>query len=111
MPPSAECLRRIAPAAAMVDDFGRKHKTLTKHNIATYRRPRGISTTSGHISFEFLFIKTFPPDKLHNGFRRGIELRNRIRYVIYLSGGKVLIKRNSKEMWREVVLMPPRGLR
>ena len=31
MPPSVQCLRRIAPAAAMVDDFGRKHKTLTKN--------------------------------------------------------------------------------
>ena len=29
MPPSVECLRRIALAATMVDDFGRKHKTLT----------------------------------------------------------------------------------
>jgi len=25
MPPSGECLHRITPAAAMVDDFGRKH--------------------------------------------------------------------------------------
>ena len=39
----------------------------------TYRRIRGIRNTSRHISFEFLFIKTCPPDKLHNG------LRNRIR--------------------------------
>jgi hypothetical protein len=31
MPPSVQCLRRIAPAAAMVDDFGQKHKTLTKN--------------------------------------------------------------------------------
>jgi hypothetical protein len=31
MPPSGECLRHIAPAAAiMVDDF---EKTLTKHNF------------------------------------------------------------------------------
>jgi hypothetical protein len=28
MPLSAECLRPIAPAATMVDNFGRKHKTL-----------------------------------------------------------------------------------
>jgi hypothetical protein len=33
MPPSGECLRRIAPAAAMVDDFEKTHKTLTKHNF------------------------------------------------------------------------------
>ena len=29
---------------------------------------RGIRDTSRQISFEFLFIKTCPPDKLHNGF-------------------------------------------
>ena len=33
MPPSGECLRRIAPAAAMVDDFEKTHKTQTKHNF------------------------------------------------------------------------------
>jgi hypothetical protein len=33
LPPSGECLHRIAAAAAMVDDFGRKHKTLTKNNF------------------------------------------------------------------------------
>jgi hypothetical protein len=33
MPPSGECLPRIAPAAAMVDDFEKTHKTLTKHNF------------------------------------------------------------------------------
>jgi hypothetical protein len=31
MPPSGECLHRIAPAAAKVIDFGCKHKSLTKH--------------------------------------------------------------------------------
>ena len=31
MPPSGECSHRIAAAAAMVEDFGRKHKTLTKN--------------------------------------------------------------------------------
>ena len=31
MPPSGECSYHIAAAAAMVDDFGRKHKTLTKN--------------------------------------------------------------------------------
>jgi hypothetical protein len=33
VPPSGKCLRRIAPAAAMVDDFEKTHKTLTKHNF------------------------------------------------------------------------------
>jgi hypothetical protein len=33
MPPSVECLHHIAPAAAMVDDFRQKHKTLTKNNF------------------------------------------------------------------------------
>jgi hypothetical protein len=47
-----------------------------------YRSGRGISTTSRHISFEFLFIKTCPPDNFDTGFRRGIERRNRIRGVI-----------------------------
>jgi hypothetical protein len=31
MPPSGECLHQSATAAAMVDDFGRKNKTLTKN--------------------------------------------------------------------------------
>jgi hypothetical protein len=31
MPPSGGCSHRIAAAAAMVEDFGRKHKTLTKN--------------------------------------------------------------------------------
>ena len=31
MPPSGECSHRIAAAAAMVDNLGRKHKTLTKN--------------------------------------------------------------------------------
>jgi hypothetical protein len=30
MPPSGECTHRIGVAAAMVDDFSRKHKTITK---------------------------------------------------------------------------------
>ena len=30
MPPLGECLHHIATAAAMVVDFGRKHKILTK---------------------------------------------------------------------------------
>ena len=36
--------------------------------VLSYRRSRGIRNTSRHISFEFLIIKTCPPDKLHNGF-------------------------------------------
>jgi hypothetical protein len=31
MPPSGECLHSIAAAATMVDNFGQKHKTLTKN--------------------------------------------------------------------------------
>jgi hypothetical protein len=33
MLPSGKCLRRIALAAAMIDNFGCKQKTLTKHNF------------------------------------------------------------------------------
>jgi hypothetical protein len=33
MPPTGECLHRIAPAAAKVINFGCKHKSLTKHNF------------------------------------------------------------------------------
>jgi hypothetical protein len=33
MPPLGKCLRHIAPAAAMIDDFEKKRKTLTKHNV------------------------------------------------------------------------------
>jgi hypothetical protein len=33
MPPSGECPRGIAPAAAMVDDFEKNKKKLTKHNF------------------------------------------------------------------------------
>ena len=43
--------------------------TWVKH----YRIYRGTRNTSRQISFEFLFIKTRPPDKLHTGFRREIE--------------------------------------
>jgi hypothetical protein len=39
----------------------------------SYRIDRGLRTTSRQISFEFLFIKTHPPDILHNEFRREIE--------------------------------------
>jgi hypothetical protein len=44
MPQSIKCLRSIAPAAAMVDDFGRNHKVLPK-NYFSHRRRHGISTT------------------------------------------------------------------
>ena len=47
----------------------------------TYRIDRGIRTTSRQISFEFLFIKTCPPDKLHNGFGFVIQFRVGIRYL------------------------------
>jgi hypothetical protein len=33
MPPSDKFWRHIAAAAAVVDDFGRKHKTLTNDHI------------------------------------------------------------------------------
>jgi len=33
MPPLGECLHRIAAAAPMVDDFGRKHKTQSKNDF------------------------------------------------------------------------------
>ncbi len=33
MLPLGECLHRIAPAAAMVNEFVVKHKTLTNHNF------------------------------------------------------------------------------
>jgi hypothetical protein len=61
-----------------------------------YRIDRGIRNTSRQISFEFLFIKTRLPDKLHNRFRRWIEWRNQIRYVIYrgASFDKKEFKRN-----------------
>jgi hypothetical protein len=64
-----------------------------------------IRDTSRQISFEFLFIKTLPPDKLHIGFGFVIQFRVRIRYVI-CQGGNCFRKRNSKEIWREVSLIP-----
>jgi hypothetical protein len=33
MPPLGKCLRRIAPAAAMVNEFVETTQTLTKHNF------------------------------------------------------------------------------
>jgi hypothetical protein len=67
----------------------------------SYRRPQGISTTSHHISFEFLFIKTSPPDNLDTRFRRGIELRNRIRYVICVRGASF----DEKEFKRYIMIV------
>jgi hypothetical protein len=48
-----------------------------------------------------------------HGFQRGIEWRNRIRYVIFVvpRGASFDKKRNSKEIWREVVLTSVRCLR
>jgi hypothetical protein len=51
---------------AIGQDFGNLAIDLLKifcSILPNYRRRRGISTTSRHISFEFLFIKTCPPDK------------------------------------------------
>jgi len=47
---------------------------------------RGIRNTSSQISFVFLFIKTRPPDKLHNGFGFVIQFLVGIRYVICQGG-------------------------
>jgi len=55
--------------------------------VLSYRRSRGIGNTSRHISFEFLFIKTCPPDKLHNGFGFVVQFSVEIRNVI-CQGGK-----------------------
>ncbi len=74
------------------------------YSFLSYRKSQGISNTSRHISFEFLFIKTCPPDKLHNGFCFVVQFRVGIRYLS--CKGASLIKRNSKEMWWEVLLMP-----
>ena len=41
----------------------------------------GDKDTSRQISFEFLFIKTRPPQKLHNGFVFVIQFRDGIRYA------------------------------
>ena len=49
--------------------------------VGLYRMDRGIRETSRQISFEFLFIKTRPPDKLHNGFVFVIQFRVGIRYL------------------------------
>ena len=51
-----------------------------------YRIDRGERDTSRQISFEFLFIKTRPPDKLRNGFGFVIQFRVRIRYVMRKGG-------------------------
>ena len=56
---------RARPPATMVAG-GSQYDT-------NYPIDQGIRNTSRKISFEFLFINTHPPDKLHTGFRRGIE--------------------------------------
>ena len=93
---------------------GLTYQTDEKHlnNMAEYfvgvvklRRPRGTSTTSRHISLEFLFIKTCPPDNLDTGFRRRIERRNWIRYVI-CQGGKFWYKGIQKKCCRKWCLCP-----
>ena len=33
MPPSGKCLHRISAEAAMVDEFGRKHKTINNQKL------------------------------------------------------------------------------
>ena len=45
-------------------------QSLFRYQTCTYLSniDRGIRNTSRQISFQFLFIKTRPPDKLHNGF-------------------------------------------
>jgi len=53
----------------------------TAVNKHDYRKDRGLRTTSRQISFEFLFIKTYPPDKLHNGFSFVIQFRIGIWYL------------------------------
>jgi hypothetical protein len=60
--PFSEKLPNIIPASAVRLCYNIAHLsfTTTTYTLCTYRRPRGISTTSRHISFEFLFIKTFP---------------------------------------------------
>jgi hypothetical protein len=52
----------------------------------TYRIDRGIRDASRQISFEFLFIKTRPPDTLHIGFVFIIQFRVGIRYVMCQGG-------------------------
>jgi hypothetical protein len=47
-------------------------RKIKKYNTLPYR---GIRDTSRQISFEFLFIKTRSPDKLHNGFGFVIKFR------------------------------------
>ncbi len=55
-------------------------------NLVTNTIDRGIRTTSRQISFEFLFIKTRPLDKLHNGFGFVVQFRVGICYVICQGG-------------------------
>jgi hypothetical protein len=61
-------------AAAGDESIKGENKTIN------YRIDRGLRNTSRQISFEFLFIKTCLPDKLHNGFGFVIQFRVGIRY-------------------------------
>jgi hypothetical protein len=52
MPPSGECLRRIAPTAAMVDKFVENTQNTNKHNFLIVITIRYISiTTIGYENF------------------------------------------------------------
>jgi len=58
----------------------KKHKKRARESSdsdsdSSYRIDRGIRNTYRKISFEFLFIKTRPLDKLHNGFGFVIQFR------------------------------------
>ena len=60
MLPSGECPRHIAPAAAMVNKFVAKHKTLTKHNfklaiiVLFYSKTFNISETQNEPSTQLI---------------------------------------------------------
>ena len=55
--------------------------------LCHYPIDRGIGNTSRQISFEFLFIKTRPPNKLHYGFGFVVQFRVGIWYL-NCQGGK-----------------------
>ena len=59
-----------------------------------YRIDQGIRNTSRQISFEFLFIKTCPPDKLHNGF--GFVFNSALESVMWLVRGASFDKKEFK---------------
>ena len=91
----------------MTDVYTQIH--LEKTKVHRMYIDRGLRTTSSQLFFEFLFIKTRPP--LTNFIMDSdVQLNDETESVSNLSGGQDLIKRNSKEIWREVVLKP-RSLR